>query len=146
MRLGHGNQPFLAAAAFGGLLATAGCPVRLVVEHTSVGNPAFGPPSSAESCAAAVNHVSNNLQVARIFNAVSCEAFLQLVMRALVRGTGSGSTEEGKDGDPMDVEAGEAADGDAEGSRLQLCTDALTGFTAVLKAHGLANELDMLRR
>lgn len=142
MRSGHGSKRFLAAAAFGGLLATAECPVRLA----SVLKPDVLPRLMLLRHSSMNYGRLNALQVARIFNAVSCEAFLQLVTSVLVRGTCNNSTDESEAGDPMEVAADEAADAGGDDSRLQLCSDALTDFTEVLNAHSLCDEPDMLRR
>lgn len=85
--------------------------------------------------------------MSRIFNAVSCEAFLGLITGTLVRG----SRGDGADGDDRYAEMSEAAakqDSVAaeEGTRVQLCTDALAGFAMVSTKHGLADEPDMLHR
>lgn len=84
------------------------------------------------------------MQVTRIFNAVSCEAFLRVVTTVLVRG-GSRRDADGADGDEaMEVETGPAALDDA--SRRQLCAEALAGFAVLLETHGLAEQPDILRR
>lgn len=87
------------------------------------------------------------LQVSRIFNAVSCEAFLRLIISTLVRGSSSDPMH-GDDGDVGLPEATTEQGSDAaeRDIRLQLCADALAGFAAVLGTHSLANEPDMLRR
>lgn len=83
--------------------------------------------------------------MARIFNAVSCEAFLHVVTTVLVRAGGSGDANGGQDGeDAMEQDTAAAVlDDDA---RRELCAEGLAGFAALQRVHGLAEQPDILRR
>ena len=82
--------------------------------------------------------------MSRIFNAVSCQAFLRVASNTLVRGN---ARHEGGEADDDHVAmVAEPAAALEHGVRVKLCSEALAGFAVLLKSHSLNDQPDTLRR